>query len=89
MNDSFTESITTMTLVELMKETLESGDPIIRSWFLVDSYYLPFLCSLMYVFAVKRLLPSIMENRKPFDLRYVMIAYNFLIVLTYVSCLLL
>ncbi|GIY34618.1 elongation of very long chain fatty acids protein 7 [Caerostris darwini] len=78
-----------MNLVVLMKETLESGDPIIRSWFLVDSYYLPFLCSAMYVLLVKRLLPSIMENRKPFDLRNVMIAYNFGIVLTYVSCLLL
>ncbi|KAF8782366.1 Elongation of very long chain fatty acids like protein [Argiope bruennichi] len=89
MNSSSAEFISTMTIVQLMKETLESGDPIIRSWFLVDSYYLPFLCSLMYVFTVKRLLPSFMENRKPFDLRYVMIAYNFLIVLTYVSCLLL
>ncbi|GFR03644.1 elongation of very long chain fatty acids protein, partial [Trichonephila clavata] len=89
MNDSSVDSMSAMTLVALMKETLESGDPIIRSWFLVDSYYLPFLCSLMYVLAVKRVGPSLMENRKPFDLRYVMIAYNFLIVFTYISCLLL
>ncbi|GFY65985.1 elongation of very long chain fatty acids protein 7 [Trichonephila inaurata madagascariensis] len=43
----------------------------------------------MYVLVVKRVGPSLMENRKPFDLRYVMIAYNFLIVFTYISCLLL
>ncbi|KAG8193729.1 hypothetical protein JTE90_005027 [Oedothorax gibbosus] len=78
-----------MTLIEYMKETLDAGDPTIRQWPLVDSYYTPFLCTLMYVFFVKRLGPTLMENRKPFDLRALMIVYNFSIVVTYTSCLLL
>ncbi|GFQ92419.1 elongation of very long chain fatty acids protein 7 [Trichonephila clavata] len=79
-------SFANMTLIERMKETLESGDPTVRQWTLVESNYLPFLLSFMYVIFVKKLGPSLMKNRKPFDLRNVMIIYNFLLVITYLVC---
>ncbi|GIY94886.1 elongation of very long chain fatty acids protein AAEL008004 [Caerostris extrusa] len=77
-----------ITLLEHMKETLESGDPIVRKWALVESNYVPFLFSLLYVVFVKSLGPSLMRNRKPFNLRNVMILYNFLLVTTYLACVL-
>uniref|UniRef100_A0A2L2YE57 Elongation of very long chain fatty acids protein n=2 Tax=Parasteatoda tepidariorum TaxID=114398 RepID=A0A2L2YE57_PARTP len=78
-----------MTILKYMKEQLESGDPTIRSWVLVDSYYMPFLLSAIYVLFIKKIGPAFMENRKPFMLRNVMIVYNFCIVIAYAACILL
>ncbi|GIY34616.1 elongation of very long chain fatty acids protein 7 [Caerostris darwini] len=72
-----------MGVIETIKETLVSGDPLVRTWFMVESNYMPFVCSFLYVLFVKRIGPSIMKNRKPFDLRRLMIVYNFAIVFTY------
>ncbi|GFT43133.1 elongation of very long chain fatty acids protein AAEL008004 [Nephila pilipes] len=79
-------SIANMTLIEQVRETLDSGDPIVRKWTLIESNYLPFLLSFMYVIFVKTVGPFLMKNRKPFDLRKVMILYNFLLVITYFVC---
>ncbi|XP_055933505.1 elongation of very long chain fatty acids protein 4-like [Argiope bruennichi] len=79
-------SLTNMTFIEHMKETLESGDPIVRRWPMVETNYLPFLYSFLYVIFVTKVGPSLMKNRKPFELRYLMIAYNFALVTIYFVC---
>ncbi|GFY65986.1 elongation of very long chain fatty acids protein 7 [Trichonephila inaurata madagascariensis] len=78
-----------MELFETIKETLHSGDPYVRTWFMVESNCLPFISSFLYVLFVKKLGPSIMKNRKPFDLRTLMIVYNFSIVFAYTVSLIL
>ncbi|GFT43131.1 elongation of very long chain fatty acids protein 4 [Nephila pilipes] len=78
-----------MELFESIKETLHSGDPYVRTWFMVESNYLPFISSFLYVLFVKRLGPSFMKDRKPFDLRTLMIVYNFCIVFAYSASLIL
>ncbi|GFT94538.1 elongation of very long chain fatty acids protein 7 [Trichonephila clavipes] len=78
-----------MELFETIKETLHSGDPYVRTWFMVESNCLPFISSFLYALFVTRLGPSIMKNRKPFDLRILMIVYNFSIVFAYTVSLIL
>lgn len=77
-----------MAFTEYIKETFESGDPTVRTWPLVHSYWAPFICSALYVLFVKRVGPILMRNREPFDLRIIMIFYNFSIVFVYAACLL-
>ncbi|XP_035212846.1 elongation of very long chain fatty acids protein 7-like [Stegodyphus dumicola] len=76
-----------MSFTAHIKEALDSGDPLVRKWFMVENNYLPFVLCALYVFFVKRLGPDLMKNRKPFDLRSVMIVYNFSIVCVYIYCL--
>jgi len=63
--------------VEKYTEILESNkDPLVDSWFLMKSP-LPILGILiLYLYSVLRLGPRLMKNRAPFDLKYVLIAYN-------------
>ncbi|XP_054706396.1 LOW QUALITY PROTEIN: elongation of very long chain fatty acids protein 1-like [Uloborus diversus] len=77
-----------MAFLTAVKETLDHGDPLVRTWPFVSSYYLPFVLTAAYVFFVKRIGPALMRNRKPFHLRNLMIVYNFSIVFTYTACLL-
>ncbi|KAL7292494.1 hypothetical protein TKK_0014069 [Trichogramma kaykai] len=52
------------------------SDPRVNDWFLMSSPF-PTLCiCLSYAYFSKVLGPKLMENRKPFDLRKVMIWYN-------------
>ncbi|GBN26144.1 Putative protein in type-1 retrotransposable element R1DM [Araneus ventricosus] len=79
-------SLTNITFIEQMKETLESGDPVVRKWTMVHTNFLPFLYSFLYVMLVTKIGPALMKNKKPFDLRYLMIAYNFALVTIYFVC---
>ena len=52
------------------------SDPRVNDWFLMSSPF-PTLCMcLSYAYIVKVLGPKLMENRKPFDLKYILIFYN-------------
>ncbi|KAF5298122.1 hypothetical protein FQA39_LY02546 [Lamprigera yunnana] len=51
-------------------------DPRTADWFLMSSPFYTLGICLSYVYIVKVLGPKFMENRKPFQLKYVLIAYN-------------
>ncbi|XP_034242770.1 elongation of very long chain fatty acids protein AAEL008004-like [Thrips palmi] len=52
------------------------GDPRVKDWLLMSSPFPTLFICLTYVYCVKSLGPRLMANRKPFDLRNVLIAYN-------------
>lgn len=52
------------------------SDPRINDWFLMSSPFPTLAICLFYAYFVKVLGPKLMENRKPFDLRRVMLWYN-------------
>lgn len=51
-------------------------DPRVNDWFLMSSPFYTLGICLSYVFIVKVLGPKLMENRKPFELKNVLIVYN-------------
>ncbi|XP_049954014.1 elongation of very long chain fatty acids protein AAEL008004 isoform X5 [Schistocerca serialis cubense] len=53
------------------------GDPRTSKWFLMSSPFPTAAICLTYVYIVKVLGPRLMENRKPFELKNLLIAYNF------------
>ncbi|XP_072940877.1 very long chain fatty acid elongase AAEL008004-like isoform X3 [Epargyreus clarus] len=57
------------------------GDPRTNPWFLMSSPLPTLIICLSYVYLVKVLGPRFMENRKPYELKNVLIIYNFLQVL--------
>ncbi|XP_012288595.1 elongation of very long chain fatty acids protein AAEL008004 [Orussus abietinus] len=52
------------------------SDPRVNDWFMMSSPFPTLAICLFYAYFVKVLGPTLMENRKPFDLRRVMIFYN-------------
>lgn len=54
------------------------GDPRTRDWPMMSSPLPTLIVCLSYAYIVKRIGPKAMENRKPFNLRYTLIAYNFI-----------
>lgn len=54
------------------------SDPRVNDWFLMSSPFPTLAICLFYAYFVKVLGPKLMENRKPFDLRNIMIWYNFI-----------
>jgi len=52
------------------------SDPRVNDWILMSSPFPTLSICLFYVYFVKILGPKLMENRKPFDLRRVMMYYN-------------
>ncbi|XP_071445056.1 very long chain fatty acid elongase AAEL008004-like [Hetaerina americana] len=54
------------------------SDPRVNDWFLMGSPFPTLALCLTYVYVVKVAGPKFMENRKPFELRNVLIIYNFL-----------
>ncbi|XP_065158757.1 very long chain fatty acid elongase AAEL008004-like [Atheta coriaria] len=57
------------------------GDPRVKGWFLMSSPFPTIAISLIYAITVTKIGPKLMENRKPFQLRKTIIAYNFIQVL--------
>ncbi|XP_046390288.1 elongation of very long chain fatty acids protein AAEL008004-like isoform X2 [Ischnura elegans] len=55
----------------------KNGDPRVRDWFLMSSPLPTLIICFTYVYLVKVLGPRIMGNRKPLELRRVLIGYNF------------
>ncbi|XP_039614652.1 elongation of very long chain fatty acids protein 7a isoform X1 [Polypterus senegalus] len=62
-------------------EWLKDADPRTENWLLMSSPLPQTLIIGTYIYFVTSLGPKLMENRKPFDLRRVMIFYNFSIVI--------
>lgn len=52
------------------------SDPRVNNWAMMSSPFPTLAICLFYAYFVKVLGPKLMENRKPFDLRRVMIWYN-------------
>ncbi|KAG6446370.1 elongation of very long chain fatty acids protein AAEL008004 isoform X3 [Manduca sexta] len=57
------------------------GDPRTNPWFLMSSPLPTLLICLSYVYLVKVVGPRFMENRKPYELKNLLIVYNFIQVL--------
>ena len=54
----------------------ENSDPRVKTWLLMSSPLPTLLLCLSYLLVVKVLGPLYMYNRKPYDLKYPMLAYN-------------
>nr|BBF94995.1 elongation of very long chain fatty acids protein 15 [Orthetrum albistylum] len=54
------------------------SDPRVNDWFLMSSPFPTLMICLTYVYIVKVAGPKFMENRKPFEMRKILIVYNFL-----------
>lgn len=52
------------------------SDPRVNDWFMMSGPFPTLAICLTYAYVVRRLGPKLMENRKPFDLRNVLIWYN-------------
>ncbi|KAG5280706.1 hypothetical protein AALO_G00063100 [Alosa alosa] len=63
--------------VHLYDEWLKDADPRLDGWFLMSSPFPQTVILLSYIYFVKSLGPRLMENRKPFNLRPILIVYNF------------
>nr|FAA01274.1 TPA: elongation of very long chain fatty acids protein 16 [Ladona fulva] len=66
-----------MGLLEAYTELMSNkGDPRVQDWLMMSSPMPTLILCLSYVYFVKWLGPSLMENRKPFQMRGVLILYN-------------
>ncbi|XP_030760378.1 elongation of very long chain fatty acids protein-like [Sitophilus oryzae] len=52
------------------------SDPRVKDWFLMSSPFPTLFICLTYVYIVKRLGPKLMEDRKPYQLKKILIYYN-------------
>ncbi|XP_054724129.1 elongation of very long chain fatty acids protein 7-like [Uloborus diversus] len=73
-----------MTIAEQYREFIFSGDPSIRNFFLLRSIAPMILSVTSYILFVTKIGPAIMKNRKPVQLRKLIIVYNFALVLYYI-----
>lgn len=62
-------------------QLMEQGDPRVQGLWLMDGPFPTMAICLSYVYFFTVLGPRIMENRKPLEIRKLMIAYNFFMVL--------
>ncbi|GFR06632.1 elongation of very long chain fatty acids protein AAEL008004 [Trichonephila clavata] len=67
--------------VQLYNHTFENADPRVKDWPLMQSPFPTLVICLSYVYVVKYLGPSIMKNRQPLDIRWLMALYNFVMVI--------
>lgn len=87
LNLSYTHTshIHTMQVLNMIGNTYErlmsQADPRVADWPLMSGPLPTMVICLCYVLTVKVIGPRFMKNRQPFDMRYAMIAYNFLMVL--------
>lgn len=56
------------------------SDPRTKDWLLMSSPLPQTLIIVFYIYFVMSLGPRLMENRKPFDLKRVLVIYNFSVV---------
>ncbi|XP_056319840.1 elongation of very long chain fatty acids protein 7a [Danio aesculapii] len=70
----------TSTAVQLYDQMMESSDPRTKGWLLMSNPIPQILIIIFYIYFVISLGPKIMENRKPFDLKRVLIVYNIFVV---------
>ncbi|KAG8224018.1 hypothetical protein J437_LFUL001095 [Ladona fulva] len=58
------------------KSAMDSGDPRVKEWFLMDSPFPTVAICLFYLYFVTRLGPRLMKNREAFKLRPLLLLYN-------------
>ncbi|KAJ8917880.1 hypothetical protein NQ315_010794 [Exocentrus adspersus] len=63
-------------LDELNSYINQYHDPRTGKWFLLSSLFYPLVFCSAYVYAVKVLGPRFMKNRKPFELKRILVLYN-------------
>ncbi|KAK6639800.1 Elongation of very long chain fatty acids protein 7 [Polyplax serrata] len=64
-------------IVEEYRDTMDhKSDPRVKDWPMMSSPFPTLAICLFYAYFSKVLGPKIMENRKPFDLRKILIVYN-------------
>ncbi|XP_023242841.1 elongation of very long chain fatty acids protein AAEL008004-like [Centruroides sculpturatus] len=68
-------------VVEFYNRTMDNGDPRVYDWSMMQSPWPTLGICFSYIYFVKLLGPALMKDRKPMDLRYVMIFYNFAMVI--------
>lgn len=68
-------------VTDFYNKTMESGDDRVADWPLMNSPWPTLAICLSYVYVVKSLGPAIMKDRAPLQLRWLMVAYNFFMVL--------
>lgn len=65
----------------LSKHMFYFSDPRVKNWFLMSSPIPTLVMCTLYVLTVKKVGPWLMRDRKPFELRKILIVYNFFQVL--------
>ncbi|XP_051950303.1 elongation of very long chain fatty acids protein 7a [Xyrauchen texanus] len=70
----------TSTAAHLYDEWIKNADTRTEDWLLMSSPFPQTIIIAFYIYFVKSLGPRIMENRKPFELKQVLVIYNFSIV---------
>ncbi|XP_054719369.1 elongation of very long chain fatty acids protein 7-like [Uloborus diversus] len=68
-------------VVQLYNHTFENADPRVKDWPMMHSPLPTIVICLSYVYVVKYLGPNLMKNREPLDIRWLMAAYNFIMVI--------
>ncbi|XP_065572274.1 very long chain fatty acid elongase 7-like [Artemia franciscana] len=61
--------------MDFLNNIIESGDSRVAEWFLVKSP-IPVICVMILYIIFVIVAPRVMENRKPFDLKFVLMVYN-------------
>ncbi|GFS56244.1 elongation of very long chain fatty acids protein AAEL008004 [Trichonephila inaurata madagascariensis] len=67
---------------DVYDEYMANGDPRVTKWPLMEGPGPTFLLVILYVLFVKKIGPAWMMDKKPYDLRYPMFLYNFVLVFT-------
>ena len=67
-------------LTQRYHEFLDSGDPRVATWPMMDNPMKGVTLVIMYLGFVKVVGPAWMRDQKPYDLRYLMVIYNFALV---------
>ena len=62
-------------------ELMTKADPRVEDYFMMSSFWPSAVICIAYVYLVVWGLPKFMENRKPMQLREVMLVYNFFMVI--------
>ena len=63
----------------MLSHTFNVSDPRVKDWLWMQSPIPTIVLCMLYFLSVV-VGPKLMENRKPFDLKYILIAYNFSLV---------
>ncbi|XP_066500025.1 elongation of very long chain fatty acids protein 7a [Hoplias malabaricus] len=71
----------TSSIMQLYDRFLQVEDPRTKDWLLMSSMLPQNIILGFYIYFVMSLGPKLMENRKPFDLKRVLIVYNFSVVI--------
>jgi len=67
----------TSTMTKIVDDILDQADPRVVDYPMMSSIWPSFILTVAYFFIVKYAGPKFMENRKPYEIKEIMLAYNF------------